>query len=123
METPTLFERLGGQEALNSAVDIFYRRVLADDRVNHFFHNVDMDKQNQSLKRFLAMAFGGPNNYTGNNLRVAHRRISQNGLNDQHVDIIIEHLGSTLNALGARSEDIAEVAAIANSVRDDILDR
>lgn len=45
------------------------------------------------------------------------------GLNDSHVDIVIEHLGETLKELGANEEDIQKVAAIANSVRDDVLGR
>lgn len=123
MSNSTLFERLGGQNAVNAAVDIFYRKVLADDRVNYFFDGVDMEKQIQKQKGFLTMVFGGPNHYTGKDMREGHRHLIAKGLNDSHVDIIIEHLGSTLTELGAKNEDIAKVAAIANSVRDDVLDR
>lgn len=123
MTNTTLFERLGGQDAVNTAVDVFYRKVLADDRVNYFFDEVDMEKQIQKQKGFLTMVFGGPNNYTGKDMREGHRHLIEKGLNDLHVDIIIEHLGSTLKELGAKGEDIAEVATIANSVRDDVLDR
>ena len=69
------------------------------------------------------MVFGGPNNYTGKDMREGHRHLIEKGLNDTHVDIIINYLGETLNELGAKNEDINEVAAIANSVRDDVLDR
>lgn len=123
MSDSTLFERLGGQKAVNTAVDIFYRKVLADDRVNYFFDDVDMEKQIQKQKGFLTMVFGGPNHYTGKDMREGHRHLIEKGLNDTHVDIIIEHLGSTLSELGASNEDISEVAAIANSVRDDVLNR
>jgi len=123
MNDSTLFERLGGQDAVNAAVDIFYRKVLADDRVNYFFDGVDMDKQIQKQKGFLTMVFGGPNNYTGKDMREGHRHLVKKGLNDSHVDIIIEHLGGTLKELGVKDEDITQVAAIANSVRDDVLDR
>jgi hemoglobin len=123
MSNSTLFERLGGADAVNAAVDIFYRKVLADDRVNYFFDGVDMEKQIQKQKGFLTMVFGGPNNYTGKDMREGHRHLLKKGLNDSHVDIIIEHLGATLKELGAKDGDINEVAAIANSVRDDVLDR
>jgi hemoglobin len=121
--TTTLFERLGGQAAVNTAVDIFYRKVLADDRVNYFFEGVDMEKQINKQKGFLTFVFGGPNHYTGKNMRDGHKHLIAKGLNDTHVDIIIEHLGSTLKELGAADQDIQEVAKIANSVRDDVLDR
>lgn len=119
----SLYERLGGQAAVNAAVDSFYRKVLTDDRVNYFFDDVDMEKQINKQKGFLTMVFGGPNHYTGKDMREGHRHLLQKGLNDTHVDVIIELLGSTLKELGASDEDISEVAAIANSVRDDVLDR
>lgn len=121
--TSTLFERLGGQAAVNTAVDIFYRKVLADDRVNYFFDGVDMEKQINKQKGFLTFVFGGPNHYTGKNMRDGHKHLIVKGLNDTHVDIIIEHLGTTLKELGVADKDIQEVANIANSVRDDVLDR
>jgi hemoglobin len=119
----TLYERLGGADAVNAAVDIFYRKMLADDRVNYFFDNTDMDRQVAKQKSFLTMVFGGPNNYTGKDMREGHRHLIKRGLNDTHVDIVIEHLGSTLKELGVPDADISEVAGIANSVRDDVLDR
>ena len=123
MSNNTLFERLGGKEAVDAAVDLFYRKVLADERVNSFFDGVDMEKQIQKQKGFLTMVFGGPNNYTGKDMREGHRHLVKMGLNDSHVDTIIELLGDTLKELGVNDEDISEVAAIANSVRDDVLDR
>ncbi|PCH60622.1 MAG: group 1 truncated hemoglobin [Gammaproteobacteria bacterium] len=119
----SLYERLGGEAAVSAAVDIFYRKMLADDRVSSFFDNTDMDKQIAKQKGFLTMVFGGPNNYTGKNMRDAHAPLVAKGLNDTHVDITIEHLASTLKELGVADEDIAEVASIANSVRDDVLNR
>lgn len=119
----SLFERLGGPAAVNTAVDIFYRKVLVDQRVNYFFDGVDMEKQIVKQKGFLTMVFGGPNNYTGKGMREGHSHLVKMGLNDSHVDIIIEHLGATLAELGASDNDIQEVAAIANSVRSDVLDR
>jgi hemoglobin len=119
----TLYERLGGEAAVDKAVDIFYRKVLSDDRVNGFFDDVDMARQAAKQKAFLTMVFGGPNNYTGVDMREGHKHLVAQGLNDSHVDAIVEHLGGTLQELGADNAAIAEVAAIANSVRDDVLNR
>ncbi|WP_235641400.1 hypothetical protein [[Limnothrix rosea] IAM M-220] len=41
----TLYEKLGGAAAVDLAVDNFYQKVLADDRVKAFFANTDMDRQ------------------------------------------------------------------------------
>jgi len=119
----SLYERLGGEAAVNAAVDIFYRKVLSDDRVNSFFSDVDMEAQAAKQKGFLTMVFGGPNNYTGKDMRDGHKHLVERGLNDSHVDAIIELLGGTLQELGVADADIQEVADIANSVRDDVLNR
>ncbi|HHF7367356.1 TPA: group 1 truncated hemoglobin [Legionella bozemanae] len=119
----SLFERLGGQNAVNTAVDIFYRKMLLDERVNYFFDDIDMEQQILKQKGFLTMVFGGPNHYTGKNMREGHQHLLERGLNDSHVNIVLEHLGATLKELGAHDEDIQKVAAIANSVRDEVLGR
>ncbi|MEY4210178.1 MAG: hypothetical protein RLZ92_557 [Pseudomonadota bacterium] len=119
----SLFEQLGGVAAVDAAVDIFYRKVLSDDRINVFFDGVDMDKQAAKQKAFLTMAFGGPHNYTGLDMRRGHAHLVERGLNDSHVDAVIENLGATLKELGVKDELIARVAAIAESTRDDVLGR
>lgn len=119
----SLYEQLGGAPAVDAAVDIFYRKVLTDDRVSHFFDDIDMDRQRAKQKAFLTMAFGGPNNYTARDMRTAHARLVANGLNDSHVDAVIEILGGTLKELGVADPLIAQVAAIAESVRNDVLNR
>ena len=122
MTTP-LYERLGGADAVKKAVDIFYNKMMADDRVSGFFDKTDMDRQRRRQASFLLFAFGGPNTYDGQNMRDAHAAFWEKGLNDSHVDIVIEHLAGTLKELGAADADIAEVGTIANSVRDDVLGR
>jgi hemoglobin len=117
----TLYEQLGGAAALDAAVDIFYRKMLSDDRVSTYFDDVDMEQQAAKQKAFLTMVLGGPNGYTGRDMRAAHKRLV--GLNDTHVDVVIEHLGATLKELGVTDDKIAEVAALANSVRNDVLNR
>jgi hemoglobin len=119
----TIYEQLGGAPAVEAAVDIFYRKVLTDDRVSRFFDDVDMDRQAAKQKAFLTMAFGGPVNYTGMDMRQGHAHLVARGMNDEHVDVVIELIGETLTELGVAPEIIGQVAAVANSVRDDVLDR
>lgn len=119
----SLYEQLGGEPAVSAAVEVFYRKMLSDDRVASFFDDVDMDGQIAKQKGFLTMVLGGPNHYTGQDMRNGHRHLVARGLNDSHVDVVVEHLGATLAELGVPAAQIAQVAAIANSVRDDVLDR
>lgn len=119
----TLYERIGGEPAVNAAVEIFYRKVLNDHRINRFFDNTDMDKQIAKQKAFFTMAFGGPNNYTGQDMRNAHANLVKTGLNEDHFNAVMEHLGTTLTELKVPADLIAEAAAIAESTRNDVLGR
>jgi hemoglobin len=119
----TIYEELGGAAAVDAAVDIFYRKMLADDRVAKYFDDVDMDRQAAKQKAFLTMVLGGPSHYTGLDMRKAHAHLVDRGLADLHVDVVIEHLGSTLKELGASDGQIERVAAVANSVRNEVLGR
>ena len=119
----SLYEQLGGQPAVDAAVDIFYRKVLSDDRISDFFEGVDMDKQIAKQKGFLTMAFGGPHNYTGTDMRTAHAPLVARGLNDSHFDAVAENLSATLQELGVGQELIDQVMAIAGSTRNDVLGR
>jgi hemoglobin len=117
----SLYARIGGDAAVNAAVDVFYRKVLADERINQFFEGVDMDKQAAKQKAFLTMAFGGPNNYTGEDMRLGHAHLVEKGLNDSHFDAVMDNLGATLTELGVPGNLISEAAAIAESTRKDVL--
>lgn len=119
----SLYEQLGGRGAVDQAVEIFYRKMLSDERVSHFFDDVDMDAQMAKQASFLTMVLGGPNEYTGKDMRESHKHLVERGLDDTHVDIVIEHLAATLKELGVGDEQINQVAALANSVRSEVLNR
>ena len=116
----SVYEKLGGEAAMDAAVDIFYRNVLADDRVSHFFDAVDMQAQRGKQKAFLTMAFGGPNGYTGKDMREAHKNMQ---LTEVHFNAIAESLVATLEELSVPQDYIDEVIDIALSVKDDVLNR
>src|SRR3954463_7891808 len=96
----TLYEQIGGEPAVDAAVESFYRKVLTDDRVSRFFDDIDMDRQSIKQKAFLTMVFGGPANYSGLDMRRGHEHLVKRGMNDSHVDAVIELLGETLSELG-----------------------
>lgn len=118
----TLFDKIGGSAAVAAAVPLFYQKVLADDRLTHFFTGMDIERIESHQKAFLTYAFGGPNNYSGRSLRVAHQQLAEKyGLTHAHFDAVIGHLAATLAELGVPSELIAEAGAIAESTRADVL--
>jgi hemoglobin len=119
----SLFDRIGGRDAVDAAVDIFYQKILADSSINHFFVATNMKKQRAKQKAFLSVAFGGPNNYTGQDMRAAHAPLVAKGLNDDHFDAVAGHLQAVLEELGVDTDAISEVMEIAGSTRNDVLNR
>jgi hemoglobin len=74
----SLYERIGGHAAVMAAVDLFYRKVLADDLTRPFFDALDMDAQIRKQIAFMTWAFGGPAEYRGRDLTAAHGALVRN---------------------------------------------
>lgn len=119
----SLYEKLGGAESVSTAVDVFYRKVMRDARINYFFFGVNITEQAEKQKAFLTMAFGGPHAYTGRDMHRSHAKLIAMGMNDRHFDIVIEHLKGTLIELGVDASLVEDVAAIAESTREDVMGR
>lgn len=77
-----LYEQIGNVATADTAIDVFYCKVLSDYRINHFFDEIVMEEQAAKQKAFFTMAFGGPNDYTGEDLRKAHTRLVKMRLNN-----------------------------------------
>lgn len=122
-QNATLFEKLGGVPAVSTAVDVFYRKVMRDARINYFFFGVNLTEQAEKQKAFLTMAFGGPHQYTGRDMQKSHAKLVSMGMNDRHFDIVVEHLTDTLRELGIQESLVEEVAQIAESTREDVMGR
>lgn len=121
-QSQTLFERIGGQAALNTAVDIFYRKLLRDSRISPFFRNIDMNMQHAKQRAFLAHVLGGFPNYRGQSLRKAHERLVEDqGLNEEHFNIVATYLQETLRELKLSDDLIEEVMTIVGSTKNDVL--
>ena len=118
----SVYDLLGDdRQPMRAVTSAFYRRVHADDMLAGYFAGVDMDRQAVMLAEFLAMAFGGPHAYTGRDLRTAHAGLR--GLTDAHFDRVVAHLAGTLRDYGVAEGDVATVGAVAETLRDDVLNR
>jgi hemoglobin len=71
----TLFDHLGGAPVLHAAVDRFTDIVEADSRINFTFAETDLSKFKQLLYEQLCQLSGGPCQYTGRDMRTAHRKL------------------------------------------------
>jgi len=117
----SLFARIGGDPAIDVVVDAFYSRVLADPRIDSFFENTDTRHLKKMQKQFMAVAFGGPDPYTGQDMRTAHARLVADGLTDTHFGIVAGHLKEVLVNFQVDPGLIDEVMQIVGSTHDDVL--
>lgn len=119
-----LYDRIGGDKTMEIAVDVFYQKVLQDELVGKFFEDVDMEGQRLKQKSFLAMAFGGPYQFSALNLRKAHQPLVERlGLSDQHFDRVIELFTETVRELRVPEKEISAMVETLQTFRDDVLVR
>ena len=122
-EETSLYEKLGGEAAVSAVVDLFYRKVIGDARINNFYFGVNVAEQANKLKAFLTNAFGGPDNCQGQNVRLGHERMVAMGVKDRHFDIMLDHLRNALSETEIANDLINEVIPIAESTRAVVLGR
>lgn len=114
----SLFEKLGGREALEAVVPMFYDRVLGDPDLSGFFADTDIDFQTKQQIAFLSMALGGPNEYDGRPMKEAHDGM---GITDVHFDKVAGHLVATLKSVGVGKEDIDAVVDLVGPLKKQIV--
>ena len=114
----TLYERLGGAEAIGAVVDRFYERVTGDERVAHYFEDVDMEKQRAHQTQFLSAVTGGPADYSGDDMATAHEHLE---IARPDFDAIVEHLDATLREFDVGDDDREAVLGAVAEYEDDIV--
>jgi truncated hemoglobin YjbI/predicted pyridoxine 5'-phosphate oxidase superfamily flavin-nucleotide-binding protein len=119
-----LYDRIGGDKAMEVVVDLFYRKVMQDDRVGHFFDDTDMASLRLKQKSFLSMAFGGPYQYSDAELRAVHKPlIEKYGLSDKHFNRFLEIFKETSTELNISANEIQGMMEIMERTRDAVLNR
>ena len=117
----SLYEAIGGKNAVELASIKLYYHILEDERINKFFEGIDTKKQALKMNAFLTYIFGGPSLYTGRNMRAAHKDVVQRGLSDEHVDAMLENVHTVLNEMDIPRELQEQVFAKLEQHRDDVL--
>ncbi|OBH63316.1 hemin receptor [Mycobacterium intracellulare] len=102
----TIYDRIGGHEAIEVAVDDFYVRVLADDELAGFFAGTNMNRLKGKQVEFFAAALGGPQPYTGAPMKQVHQG---RGITMHHFGLVAGHLADALAAAGVPPETVTEI--------------
>ncbi len=114
----TLFERLGGSDAVVAVVTQMYKRILADEELADFFRGVSRERLKRHQVQFLSSAFGGPNRYRGSSISEAHAGL---GIQERHFDLVAKHLAAALRAAGVPGSLAAEVMEIVGPLGDQVV--
>jgi hemoglobin len=113
----TLFERVGGEQAVSDLIQDFYDRVLADLELKPFFKNASMDKLRRMQREFFSAALDGPITYTGRPLSHVHHG---RGISKHHFSLYVGHLIDTLKGHGINDQDVQEIIGRINTYADEI---
>ncbi|HWU90709.1 MAG TPA: group 1 truncated hemoglobin [Kofleriaceae bacterium] len=68
----SLYDRLGGKDAITAVVDDFVNNAATDEKIKHFFANADAKALKEKLVEQICQAAGGPCKYTGKDMKTAH---------------------------------------------------
>ena len=113
----TLFERVGGEQAISDLVEVFYDRVSADPELKPFFKNASMSKLRRMQREFFSAALDGPITYSGRPLSHVHHG---RGITKHHFALYVDHLIFTLQDHGINNQDVQEIIGRINTYSDEI---
>ncbi|MBW0017743.1 MAG: group 1 truncated hemoglobin [Mycobacterium sp.] len=116
-QTVSIYDRIGGYEAIEVVVEDFYVRVLADDQLSGFFTGTNMSRLKGKQAEFFAAALGGPQPYTGAPMKQVHQG---RGITMHHFGLVAGHLGDALAAAGVPAETVAEIIGVVAPLAGDI---
>jgi hemoglobin len=119
--TPTgsLYDRLGGKDAIAAVVDRFVENLRADARVKEKFANSDLPTFKGRLVDQICEASGGPCKYLGKNMKEAHLGM---GLTVADFNATVEDLVKALDALKVPQREKDELIALLAPMKDDIVE-
>lgn len=116
----SLYERLGGQPAVEAVVKDFAERVLADARINKKFAKSDANRLVKNLTDFVCKATGGPCTYTGRDMKAAHKQMA---VTNGEFTALVEDLTATLDKFKVPEKEKGELLAALGPLQPDIVEK
>ena len=118
-----LYDLIGGSPTIWAATDSFYRRVLQDESLRHFFDSSDMEHLRERQSMFISMLLGGRVVYTGARIDAAHASARAKGLTDKHFDAFLGHFRAALDDVGVKPDKTEKVMKLLEAQRNVVLGR
>jgi hemoglobin len=118
-QTKSLYDRLGGGDAISALTESWVARVGGDDRANQKFVRTDIPRLMKEVADQLCEATGGPYAYTGRSMPETHDGMQ---VTAGEFDVVMQHLGATLDELNIPQAEQDELVALIMPMRADIVE-
>jgi hemoglobin len=115
----SLYQRLGGNEAVVAVIDDFVGRCAADSRINQKFARTDVPRLKKMLVDQVTAATGGPATYTGRSMTETHDGM---GVTAGEFDALVGNLVATLDQFAVPAAEQQELLGILGPLRADIVE-
>ena len=122
MTEKTLYERLGGYDAIAAVVQDLLPRLMSDSQLGRFWENRGADginREEQLLIDFICSSAGGPLLYTGRDNKTSHKGM---GISESDWEIFIGHLNATLEKFQLPQQEQSDVIEFIESTKADIVE-
>lgn len=119
----SLYERLGGYDALAAVTDDFAGRLITDKKLGKFFVGLSDDstkRLRQHVIDFLCLATGGPCAYNGRDMKTVHTGLE---ITEEEWNISVKHLTDTLNKFKVPEKEKMEVLTAVGGLKKDIVEK
>jgi hemoglobin len=115
----SLYERLGGQGAIQAVVTKFIGNVGADKRINGYFANADLKRLNKLLVEQVCAASGGPCTYSGRDMKTTHKGMK---VTTAAFNALVEDLVSALDTFNVPEKEKGELLSVLGPMNKDIVE-
>ncbi len=122
-EEKSLYQRLGGYDAISAVVNEFADRLFSDKKLAPFFGALSTDSQErfkQLNTLLVCMATGGPCTYLGREMATSHQGMN---VTDGDFDAVADHLMATLNKFKVPAAEKEELMGVIGALRGGIVEQ
>ena len=116
----SLYERLGGKDAIIAVVDDFVARVSGDARINGFFAHANIPRLKQMLVDQICQASGGPCTYTGRDMKSAHAGM---GITSADFEAMLGDLAASLDKFKVGEREKSELLGALAPLKKEIVEK
>lgn len=113
----SLYERLGGYDAIAAVIDDFFKRMINDPQLGRFFIGLSTDSKmraQQLTVDFVCNATGGPCLYTGRDMKTVHTGLN---INEDDWNLSAKYLTATLDKFNVPEKEKSEVLNLVTSLK------